>query len=123
MSRTWTIALPAGLKLLSPNQRLHWSERNRRFQSLKKAAWAMALNARIPALEHVTVTAEYQPPDGRHRDPDNAPAASLKPCIDGLVAAGVLAGDDRRHVSEVACRIGERYPKGRLLITITEVEP
>lgn len=116
-----TITLPAGLELLSPNQRLHWAERNRRFQALKKATWAMALHQHIPRMERVMLVIEHQPPDHRRRDPDNAPTASGKPCIDGLVAARVLPADDSRHVLEVAYRIGDPYPEGRLVLHLTEV--
>ena len=40
--RMWTLELPAGLKVLSLNGRIHWSEQRRRAAELKKAAWAMA---------------------------------------------------------------------------------
>src|SRR5581483_4991938 len=33
--RTWTVALPAGLQMLSLNDRLHWRERNLRAQVIK----------------------------------------------------------------------------------------
>ena len=117
----WTVTLPAGLPVLSPNQRLHWAERNRRFQALKKAAWAMALKDHLPRVERARLVVEYQPPDARRRDADNVPAASGKPCIDGLVAARVLPGDDSRHITEVAYRIGEAHPKGRLILHLTEI--
>jgi hypothetical protein len=116
----YTITLPAGLAVLSPNQRLHWAERNRRFQTLKKATWAMALKDHVPRVERARLLIEYQPPDNRHRDADNIPAASGKPCIDGLVAARVLPRDDSRHVTEVAYRIGQPCPKGRLVLHLTE---
>jgi len=115
----WTVILPAGLPVLSPNQRLHWAERNRRFQALKKAAWAMALKSAIPSLDRARLVIEYQPPDHRLRDADNVPAASGKPCIDGLVAARVLPRDDARHVTQVAYRIGDVCPKGRLVLHLT----
>ena len=42
--------------------------------------------------------------------------------IDGIVAAGCLINDDSpRYVAEVTCRIGVPYPKGRLLLHLTEV--
>lgn len=124
LPRTWTIEMPAALKLLSPNSRYHWSERARRAANLKQAAWAMALSRRLPHLERVSVAVEYQPPDGRHRDADNAAAASGKPCIDGLVAAGVLDDDESpRYVTEVTYRIGAPHPGGRLVLHITEVTP
>ena len=119
--RTFTIALPAGLKLLSLNDRGHWAARYRRSEALKKAAWAMALQAKIPRLERVSITAEYQPPDRRHRDADN-PVASVKAAIDGIVAAGILPSDESpRYVASVTCSIGQPYPKGRLVLHLAEL--
>lgn len=119
-ARTWTLELPAGLPLLSLNGREHWAARHRKAQALKKAAWAVALQAKIPRLERVSVVAEYQPPDLRHRDGDNI-APSAKAAVDGLVAAGILPGDDKRYVTGTYCTIGTLYPKGRLVLTLTEV--
>ena len=118
--RTFTITLPAGLKMINLNERLHWAEERRRAREIKKAAWATALNGKIPRLGRVTVTAEYQPPDRRHRDGDNY-AKAAKHAVDGLVAAGCLPGDDRRYVAGTYCTIGEPYPKGRLVLRLTEV--
>ena len=120
--RAWTLEFPPGLPLLSLNGRLHWSERSRRNAAWKKAAWALAAAAHVPPLGRVTIAAEYQPPDRRRRDADNVMLA-VKSCIDGIVATGALAGDDSRFVAGVSCRIGERYPKGRLVLVITELTP
>jgi crossover junction endodeoxyribonuclease RusA len=118
--RTYTIALPPGLPLLSLNDRGHWAARYRRSEALKKAAWALALQQKIPRLERVSVVAEYQPPDRRRRDSDN-PVASVKAAIDGIVAAGCLPGDDSpRYVESVTCRIGPLHPKGRIVLYLTE---
>ena len=120
--RTFTIALPAGPKLLSLNGREHWAERARRTEALKKAAWAMALQAKIPRLERVAVTVEYQPRDLRHYDAENTCAPSGKACLDGIVAAGVLEDDEcPRYVTGIWCTIGSLYPKGRLVLHLTEV--
>jgi Holliday junction resolvase RusA-like endonuclease len=81
----------------------------------------MALAAKVPHLERVSIVVEYQPPDRRRRDADN-PAPSAKACIDGIVAAGVLTDDAcPRYVTEIRCTIGEQYPRGRLVLQITEV--
>lgn len=118
---TYTIGLPAGLALLSLNGREHYMARHRAYQSLKKSAWAMILNARVPRLRRVEITAVYDPPDRRQRDPDNI-AASLKPCVDALVAARVIPSDDSRYVTSVRCEIGAQvYPRGRLRLIIREV--
>jgi len=120
--RTFTLELPAGLKTLSLNDRHHWSEKNRRAAELKKAAWAMALKAKVPHLERVSLVVEYQPPDKRHRDGENVPIASGKHAIDGLVAAGVIPDDEcPRYVAGIWCTIGEVFPKGRLVLHLTEV--
>jgi crossover junction endodeoxyribonuclease RusA len=118
--RMWRIELPAGLKVLTLNDRLHWAEEHRRRQALKKAAWVMALNAKVPHLARAVVSLEYQPPDLRARDEDNM-AASAKPCIDGLVAARVFNNDSSKYVSYGGCAISRSlWPKGRITIVITE---
>ncbi len=119
-ARTFVLELPPGLKMLSLNGRYHWSERNRLNAAIKKAAWALAVNAKIPRLDRVSIMAVYEPPDRRNRDADNL-AMAAKAAIDGIAAAGVVEGDWSAHVTEVICRIGERYPKGRLVVHITEV--
>lgn len=120
-ARTWTVELPAGLRLLSLNGREHWSARNRAAQSLKKAAWAMTVNAKVPRLERIGVQVLYDPPDRRRRDHDNL-GATLKPLIDGIVAAGVVSDDDTGHVAPPLCEItGTVHPRGRLRIVISEL--
>ena len=118
--RTFTIALPAGLKLLSLNDRLHYGQRYRRSQDIKKAACVMALKAKVPRLERVSVVVEYQPRDRRERDADNI-SPSGKAALDGIVAAKVLADDSKTYVTGVRCTIGEPYPLGRLVLHLTEV--
>jgi hypothetical protein len=123
--RVITITLPAGLPMLSLNDRKHWAARNRVAQQLKQAAWAMALGVRppvVPPLGRAEVTVEYQPPDRRERDPDNIAAAG-KPLIDGLVAAGLLTGDDSARVAAVRFEIGPLFPRGRLILHVREILP
>jgi len=120
--RAWTVELPAGMDLLSLNGRLHWAEKNRRTRELKKAAWAITRMNLVPHLERASIVVEYQPPDRRHRDADNAGTASGKACIDGIVAAGVLDDDEcPRYVSDVRYTIGPVFPRGRLVLHVTEV--
>ena len=121
-ARSWTIELPAGMRLLNLNDRRHWAEKGRITRDLRKAAWACARNAHIPHLERARVTVEFQPPlNGRHRDADNLAAAG-KPAIDGaLVDARILANDDAQHLIAVTYRIGEPFPRGRLVLHVTEV--
>jgi hypothetical protein len=109
------------MKLLSQNGRLHHMERHRRFQALKKAAWAMAISRKVPRLERAEIVVEYQPRSSQDTDPDNVPPASGKPCIDGLVAAKVLPDDSERYVASVKGIIGPRHPGGRIVLHVTEL--
>ena len=120
----WVVELPAGMRLLSLNDRNHWAAKGRITRDLRKAAWACARNAGIPHLDRARVVVEYQPPlNGRHRDADNLAAAG-KPVIDGaLVDTRVLDSDDSRHLAEVTYRIGEPFPRGRLVLYVSEVTP
>ena len=114
----WIVALPPGLPLLNLNDRLHWAVRNKKSQVLKEAARIAASG--VPALPRISVEVVFEPPDRRRRDADN-PVASAKPCIDGLVLAGIIPDDEcPRYVEWVKCRIGERYPKGRLVMYVRE---
>ena len=128
-ARQWEIILPAGLEVLSLNGREHWAARNRKVQALKDAAIVMTRKAGVPQLEYVEFTVIYDPPDGRHRDPDNL-VASAKAAIDGAAWVVLphygkrrpIAGDDSRHVARVSCEIGpEPFPRGRLRMIITEL--
>jgi crossover junction endodeoxyribonuclease RusA len=118
---SYTIELPPGLPRLSLNDRIHWRVRAKRGADLKNAALFAAVEGNIPHLRRVQIDVEYQPPDNRRRDADN-PLATVKYLIDGLVKAGVVPDDQcPRYVEWIRCRIGEKYPQGRFVLTLTEV--
>lgn len=122
-ARSFEVALPPGLELLSLNGREHWAARARTFKSLKTAAWAMLVNARLPRLERVTVRVIYDPPDRRPRDPDNL-GATVKPLVDALVAAKIIPDDTSAHVAWAHAEISaEVHRPSRLRMVITEVLP
>jgi len=120
--RTWAIGLPAGMRLLSLNGRYHWAEKGRITRDLRAAACALARQAKIPPLGRARVTVEYQPPlVTRRRDLDNVATASGKPAIDGALRdSRVLPDDSPEYLTEVTYRIGEPFPKGRLVLFITD---
>jgi crossover junction endodeoxyribonuclease RusA len=121
MARRWLLEMPPGMLLLNANQRFHWSEKNRRAQTLRQASMVLARNARIPRLERARIAVEYQPPrKSRARDAGNW-APSGKALIDGLRDAGVLPDDDSSHLLSEEYRIGQPYERGRMLLHITEV--
>lgn len=53
--------------------------------------------AKIPPLDTIHVRLHWVPSMNRRRDPDNM-VATLKPCIDGIVAAGVVVDDHQEIV-------------------------
>lgn len=100
---TWLLTLPWEKPPLSMNDRMHWRPKSQWTKTLRQTAWALAKQARIPALGSCRVGLLYTPPDRQRRDEDNL-FATLKPLADGLVDAGVVA-DDTPDLMIKACRI------------------
>lgn len=121
--RTWTIVLPAGMELLTSNDRdKHWGRPYRVGKAITDAAIVLTRAAKMPRLERVVIVAEFQPPPGRRRivrDTHNL-APSVKCAIDGIVRAGGLIDDSDKYVAEVSYVPGDPHPGGRLLLHITE---
>ena len=119
--RTFTITLPAGMELLNANDRdSHWARRRRITGALREAAAWLARQQRIPPLARARITAVYEPPDRRRRDAPNW-YPRFKAAIDGLVDAKVLTDDSDRYVTALEMKCGERFPRGRIVLHITEV--
>ncbi|TMS00128.1 hypothetical protein [Nonomuraea basaltis] len=121
--RTWTITLPAGVKLLNANDRLHWAAEARITKDLRTLGHVLALKAKIPHLERAHIVCVYQPPDRRARDSANL-HPTVKALVDGMVSdAKILPDDSSRYLSGPLVEIGEVYPKGRMVLHIAEVLP
>lgn len=119
----WRVAMPAGMPLLSTNQRHnHWSERQRTTKALRRTAYVNAAAAHIPQLQRARIVAVYHPHDRRRRDVHNLlPAA--KACVDGLVDAGVLPDDNDQHLIGPDMRPGLRKVKhGQLVLHVTALD-
>jgi len=99
------VEIPALLpKEANPNWRGHWSKKAKAVKEFREMAMYCAINAYegvIPVgvmYVKAKVAVTLVIPDRRYyRDPDNA-LASLKPAIDGCVDAGVILGDDDKHL-------------------------
>lgn len=103
------ISLPP--KELSPNARPHYMAKARAVRRYRAAAWAAALEilgTRRPRLQHARISIQFVFKRADRRDIDNL-LASIKPAIDGLVAAGMLADDSSAHVSygDIGVSVGE----------------
>lgn len=121
MPDTYTVALPAGLQLINANERLHWRVKNTRTQAIADAANIMARNAKIPALDRVTITVVYHPAAKRRLDPHNW-YPTIKAAIDGLVRAGVLPDDDHTHLLGVDIVLGDPVPGSQFELRITTTD-
>lgn len=93
--RDWTLHLPFE-KPPNLNDRGHRMAQYRIARLWCDAAITLARQHRIPTLDYFGATLHYAPRLNRVRDPENLTAA-VKPLIDGLVRAGVAAGDDPRY--------------------------
>ena len=116
MSRTVTIVIPG--RPPTPNVAVrfgNWQQRNRTVGQWRDAAIAAADAALEPVADgwkpiaRASLRVTFVLPDRRARDMDNL-VASSKCLTDGLVRAGVLAGDSIHHI--VRAEYGWRYEPG-----------
>lgn len=102
--RSWTAVLPP-MEPFTLNDRVHWAQRYQIEQMWQTAAAYTALQAGAPrGLDRVKVTLAIRPPDRRRRDRHNF-TAMFKPCVDGLVKAGIIPDDTPGHLVSEAITI------------------
>lgn len=121
MTRAWGIELP-DQPYPSLNGREHWAVKNRKAQAWRSATRLLALEAKVPPLERISVRLDYWPKDKRRRDRDNLMGV-VKHCIDGLRDAKVIVDDDADTVTFTAPTIhpprADKQPTW--LLTVTEL--
>lgn len=118
-----TQTIPLGLTAppLTKNQRLHHMAVYRKRKELRERTALLARHAKATPVDPAAVTLHWRPKVRRLRDEDNA-FDTLKPCLDGLVDAGVLPhGDDSGHVT-ARVHIHQPVPgkPGALWLTVEE---
>ncbi|SEC02450.1 crossover junction endodeoxyribonuclease RusA [Streptomyces misionensis] len=124
----YTIALPAGLRLLNSNQRPHHHDRARLTKALRDAAMeavsehtalmqALAAAKPGPLFQRAHVLGILRPPSARRADPANW-YPSFKAAVDGLVDAGLLADDDHTRLVGPDMRLGEKVKGGQLVLIV-----
>lgn len=110
--RTWLLELPL-TKPLSMNDRQHWRAKARLVAYVRRITCLLAQQQQIPSLTRIAVELHYAPRDTRRRDAINL-AATLKPCEDGLVDAGVVPDDTAEYVEPTMPTIDPPTGKGSL---------
>ncbi|MEU0397966.1 hypothetical protein ABZ208_35475 [Streptomyces sp. NPDC006208] len=129
--RSFTIALPRGMRLLNANQRVHYRVRSELTERIRAAAMmacseddvmrpALVLAGDQPLLRHAYILGVLHPPSRRRADPANW-YPSFKAAVDGLVDAGVFEDDDHTRVIGPDMRIGPVVHGGQIALHIQEL--
>lgn len=114
-----TITLP------TPDKRLHaHAKGDRRAKSAATKQWRemayMLAKQQVKGepWEAAFISYRFYFPDNIHRDAANA-IQSMKPAIDGVVDAGLIAGDNwqRLRIAEVWCGIDRDRPRTELVFS------
>lgn len=113
-------------KRLSLNDRIHWSVRARRNTTWKNTTRLHAVDhanrtRMIKPLGPSRVHVEFIVAQQRRRDADNA-MASVKPILDGLVAAGWFVDDTVERVQPTVGFRVDRKEAGRVVVRVTELQ-
>lgn len=83
---SYVIRLPWPEPALWQNRRVHWSKRSKATKSARKAAWALALEQKVPRIPNAILEFSFHPPTIARRDVQNMPATQ-KAVIDGIADA------------------------------------
>jgi len=131
--RPYTIELPAGLRLLNANQRLHHVPKAKLTAAIRDAAMeAVADNPTLmnalaqakpgPLFQRAHILGLLHPATERRADPANW-YPSFKAAVDGLVDAGLLDDDDHEHVVGPDMRLGTKVKGGQLVLIVSGLKP
>lgn len=123
--RALTFQLPMPDSRLSPNSRNHWAVKSKVVKASRLAAAEEARRVlsdnqmEPPRWEKASMgVVLFLGPRNKQPDPDNL-IASLKPYIDGLADAGIVANDKNLWPDRPEIRRVERLP--RVEITIKQI--
>ena len=111
MTRTLTVTIPG--RPPTPNARRHWrgiSRDNAHWKESARQIAAVAMPDGWQPMARCRMSVEFIVPDHRDRDDDNLIAAQ-KPCLDGIVKAGVIKDDSARVIKEREY-LPQRYARG-----------
>ncbi|MBE1597151.1 hypothetical protein [Streptomyces stelliscabiei] len=129
----YTITLPAGLKLLNSNQRLHHRPKGERTAELRAAAMeavsdnptlmaALAAAKPGPLFQRAHILGILHPATNGRCDPANW-YPSFKAAVDGIVDAGLLDDDDHTRVVGPDMRLGTKVKGGQLVLVVRGLGP
>jgi crossover junction endodeoxyribonuclease RusA len=125
--REWRLWLSIDRAPLTLNGRPHWRTRYRWTKTLRNRAKRLCRDLGVPPLDRPVVELHLIPPNRTRRDADNL-VPTAKPCVDGLVDAGVIPDDSPAYVDHrmpvidepVADDLADELIDGRLYLLIRE---
>lgn len=129
----YTITLPAGLKLLNANQRLHHRPKGERTAEIRAAAMeavsnnptlmkALAAAKPGPLFQRAHILGILHPATNSRCDPANW-YPSFKAAVDGIVDAGLLDDDDHTRVVGPDMRLGPKVKGGQIVLVVRALRP
>lgn len=119
--RRWRIEFPAGMRLLSANDRLHYRAKARIVAEIRAQAGWLTKAAKVPQLSRARIDGIYEPPTKHARDRSNW-HPTLKAAVDGVVSdVHVLPDDSDAYLDGPHMHIGEIRKPGRFVLVITEL--
>jgi len=120
---TYTIRLDFQRPPMTANdqRKAHWTEVRRAKVEVETDVYWRAKAAQIAVQPPVEVFLTWYAKDAHIRDSDAA-SPMLKACLDALVLADVLPGDDHRYVTRSGSSVVVDRADPRIEITITETE-
>ncbi|MDX2696043.1 hypothetical protein [Streptomyces ipomoeae] len=131
--RSVTITLPAGLRLLNANQRLHHKRKAEYTGKIRAAATEAATEDTAlmraladakpgPLFQRAHILGILRPPSARRADPANW-YPSFKAAVDGIVDAGLLEDDDHTRLVGPDMRLGDKVKGGQLVLVVRALGP
>lgn len=123
--RTWTLTCTELGRPPTANfmRRLHHHQRATVDRRWRIAFYSLALEAKVPHLRQVTISAHDLLVDRRSIPDVGANAPAVKAAIDGLVDAVVVKDDSPAYVVEVRHTVPEFVGVAGLVLVVTEVAP
>jgi hypothetical protein len=129
--RTWTITFPAGMEVLTGNNRLSRHPKAGIARELRRQGWIGG--RRLPQIGRADIHVTYLPPPRLLKDRHPFASARVedsdalwptgKHLIDGIADAGTFGGgDSRKHVLRVTYELlPGTCPRGQVTLHITEI--
>jgi hypothetical protein len=104
------------------NNRFNRYKQARITKQLRSDAKKIAMASRMPHITWpVTILAVQHPAPGQRTSDAENIAPLCKAAIDGMRDAGVLVNDSPLHVAMVSHTVGERVPRGQLVLHLAPV--